>query len=83
MNEINWIFIILLKDSSDSEMPGSPTMAIPSVKLRSTGLADCLRSPTNGYPRNSDAPKSPILKSMNSKDKQNELGIFYFIYLLL
>ncbi|XP_075224401.1 capping protein regulator and myosin 1 linker 1 leucine rich repeat protein [Lycorma delicatula] len=62
------------KQDSDCEMPGSPTMGIPSVKLRSTGLADCLRSPTNGYPRNSDAPKSPILKSTSNKDKSNDLG---------
>lgn len=58
-------------------------MAIPSVKLRSTGLADCLRSPTNGYPRNSDAPKSPILKSMNNKDKQNDLGKIITHYCLI
>ncbi|XP_039285032.1 F-actin-uncapping protein LRRC16A isoform X2 [Nilaparvata lugens] len=60
------------RPDSDSEKPGSPTISIPSVKLRSTGLADSLRSPTNGFPRASDAPKSPVLKAINSKDKTSE-----------
>lgn len=39
---------------------------VSAVKLRSTGLADSLRSPTNGFPKsaNTDVPKSPILKSI-------------------
>lgn len=44
-----------------------------SVKLRSTGLADSLRSPTNGFPKTGtgvDIPKSPILKSI--KDNNGE-----------
>lgn len=46
--------------SVEEEKPVAP------VKLRSTGLADSLRSPTNGFPRSSttEIPKSPILKSL-------------------
>lgn len=42
------------------------TKQLGPVKLRSTGLADSLRSPTNGFPRSSttEMPKSPILKSI-------------------
>ncbi|XP_066998308.2 F-actin-uncapping protein LRRC16A isoform X2 [Anabrus simplex] len=37
----------------------------PTVRLRSTGFGDSLRSTTNGFPKGSpDTPKSPILKSV-------------------
>ncbi|XP_023724032.1 F-actin-uncapping protein LRRC16A isoform X2 [Cryptotermes secundus] len=52
----------------DREKPPSPTV-LPSVRLRSTGLADSLRSPTNGFPKGSsgEGPKSPILKSVTKE----------------
>ncbi|XP_069691795.1 F-actin-uncapping protein LRRC16A isoform X3 [Periplaneta americana] len=52
----------------DKEKPPSPTV-LPSVRLRSTGLADSLRSPTNGFPKGSsgEVPKSPVLKSMSKE----------------
>ncbi|KDR15295.1 F-actin-uncapping protein LRRC16A isoform X2 [Zootermopsis nevadensis] len=52
----------------DKEKPPSPTV-LPSVRLRSTGLADSLRSPTNGFPKGSsgEVPKSPILKSVTKE----------------
>ncbi|XP_034249800.1 F-actin-uncapping protein LRRC16A isoform X3 [Thrips palmi] len=75
----------LKPDEIVAEKPASPT-AVPSVRLRSTGLADSLRSPTNGFPKTSSsigngivppsvetAPKSPILKSI-SKESKNELS---------
>lgn len=68
-----------------SEKPASPT-ASSSVRLRSTGLADSLCSPTNGFPKTTStvgngsanlsaesAPKSPILKSI-SKDSKVDSG---------
>lgn len=50
---------------ADRDQPPSPTV-LPSVRLRSTGLADSLRSPTNGFPKGSsgEGPKSPVLKSV-------------------
>ncbi|KAJ1529208.1 hypothetical protein ONE63_006012 [Megalurothrips usitatus] len=73
-------------DEIVSDKPASPT-AVPSVRLRSTGLADSLRSPTNGFPKTSSsigngsaplsveaAPKSPILKSI-SKETKNDPGL--------
>lgn len=52
----------------DREKPPSPTV-LPSVRLRSTGLADSLRSPTNGFPKGSsgEGPKSPVLKSVTKE----------------
>lgn len=46
---------------------------IAPVKLRSTGLADSLRSPTNGFPRSSttEIPKSPILKSLKDNGSKS------------
>ncbi|XP_026273496.1 F-actin-uncapping protein LRRC16A isoform X3 [Frankliniella occidentalis] len=71
----------LKPDETVADKPASPT-AVPSVRLRSTGLADSLRSPTNGFPKTGagvgsisieTAPKSPILKSI-SKDGKNDSG---------
>lgn len=39
------------------ENPSSSLLA--GVRLRSTGLADSLKSPTNGFPRGSSGSKSP------------------------
>ncbi|KAK3909554.1 F-actin-uncapping protein LRRC16A [Frankliniella fusca] len=61
----------LKPDEVVADKPASPT-AGPSVKLRSTGLADSLRSPTNGFPKAGaveTAPKSPILKSISKDNK--------------
>lgn len=62
--------------SSSAEEDNKPTAP---VKLRSTGLADSLRSPTNGFPRSSttEMPKSPILKSI--KDNGSK---YYYLFIL-
>ncbi|XP_049862710.1 F-actin-uncapping protein LRRC16A isoform X2 [Schistocerca gregaria] len=52
------------KQDVDAEKPPSPIVA-PGVKLRSTGLVESLRSPTESFPKGTtaDGPKSPVLKS--------------------
>lgn len=68
--------------SIEDDKPTAP------VKLRTTGLADSLRSPTNGFPRGatSEIPKSPILKTL--KDASGKYfewksirNVAYFFYL--
>ncbi len=74
---------MFVQDEVVGDKPASPTA--PSVRLRSTGLADSLRSPTNGFPKTGSgvgsisveaAPKSPILKSI-SKDGKSDSGNTY------
>ncbi|XP_076044426.1 F-actin-uncapping protein LRRC16A-like isoform X16 [Oratosquilla oratoria] len=66
------ISVIPKDDDKDKEerRDASSGKLLTAVKLRSTGLADSLKSPTNGYPRGSGAGKSPP----SNRDSSLETG---------
>ncbi|XP_071542687.1 F-actin-uncapping protein LRRC16A isoform X1 [Panulirus ornatus] len=60
MQEKRTSFLPKDDDRDKEEKKDNPSSSLlASVRLRSTGLADSLKSPTNGFPRGSSGNKSP------------------------